>query len=68
MIWLDGEMLKGGYSLIRTVKQEKTARWLLIKTRDGTMQENQDIVETRPLSIKTGRSLDEIQNSAEIVA
>jgi len=63
-IWLEGQKLRGGYSLIRTGGGRKNDRWLLIKNKDGAMHEDEELTETETASVKTGRSLDEIQDNA----
>ncbi len=63
-IWLEGQKLRGGYALIRTGSGEK-ARWLLIKMDDGEADSQRDPVDEEPNSVKTGRSMEEIQQSLE---
>lgn len=58
--WLEGQKLKGGYSLIRTGKG-KDNRWLLIKMNDDEADAHRDPVNTQPKSVLTGRTLDEIR-------
>ncbi len=58
-VWLNGRKIKGGYALIRT-GGGKDARWLLIKMSDDQADARRNPVSTQPLSVKTGRSLDEI--------
>lgn len=66
---LDGEKLHGGWMLVRSrMRGGKEGRqWLLIKERDDEAQatKNGDIVETRPLSVATGRDLDQIATDAD---
>ena len=61
---LDGEKLHGGWHLVRMRRRpnEKRDNWLLIKQHDeGAREEgDKDILEEKPLSVKTGRTLDEI--------
>jgi bifunctional non-homologous end joining protein LigD len=62
---LDGEKLKGGWTLVRTNgARSKTTKpqWLLIKERDAAARTSKaaDILEARPLSVASGRDLDEI--------
>jgi bifunctional non-homologous end joining protein LigD len=61
---LDGEKLHGGWHLVRMRRRpnEKRDNWLLIKQHDeGAREEgDKDILDERPLSVKTGRTLDEI--------
>ena len=61
---LDGEKLHGGWHLVRMRKRpgEKRDNWLLIKQHDedARTERDKDILEEKPLSVKTGRSLDQI--------
>jgi bifunctional non-homologous end joining protein LigD len=62
---LDGEKLHGKWHLIRTKGDDKN--WLLFKSRDDAANENVDITEERPESVKTGRTIDEIASDADAV-
>jgi len=64
-IWLEGEKLRGGYTMIRTGSSEK-ARWLLIKMDDEEADPHHDLIAEEPNSVKTGRSLDDIRQTTEI--
>jgi len=61
---LEGEKLKGTWHLVRMAKRprEKQESWLLIKAEDGCArsEDDPDILDEVPLSVKTGRSLEEI--------
>lgn len=60
---LDGEKLMGGFSLIRMRKtEEKKPMWLLIKERDefARSPDDEDVLTSAPLSVKTGRTLEQI--------
>jgi len=61
---LDGEKLHGGWHLVRMRRRpnEKRDNWLLIKQHDDSArtEQDKDILEEKPLSVKTGRTLDEI--------
>jgi bifunctional non-homologous end joining protein LigD len=62
---LKGEKLQGGFALIRLggrrAREEGEKAWLLIKERDGHAREGApELTETRPESVATGRSLEEI--------
>jgi bifunctional non-homologous end joining protein LigD len=61
---LEGEKLHGGWHLVRMRRKgrEKHEPWLLIKAHDETARapRDPDILEEKPLSAATGRSLDEI--------
>ncbi len=61
---LDGEKLKGRWHLVRMASKprEKRENWLLIKGSDAfaRTQNDPDILEERPESVKTGRKIAEI--------
>jgi len=61
---LDGEKLRGTWHLIRMAKRprERQESWLLIKADDAyaRTQDDPDILEEEPLSVKSGRSIEEI--------
>jgi DNA ligase D-like protein (predicted 3'-phosphoesterase) len=54
--WLEGEKLRGGWTLQRTSAGAKP-QWLLIKRRDEGADALRDPVGTQPQSIRTGRTL-----------
>jgi bifunctional non-homologous end joining protein LigD len=61
---LEGAKLHGGWHLVRMRRRpgEKRDSWLLIKQHDDDAREegDKDILVERPLSVKTGRTMDEI--------
>lgn len=61
---LEGEKLRGTWHLVRMAKRprEKQPSWLLIKAEDAhaRSENDPDILEEAPLSVKTGRSIEEI--------
>jgi bifunctional non-homologous end joining protein LigD len=61
---LDGKKLRGGWYLVRMRKRpgEKRNSWLLIKQHDEAARSgrDKDILKERPLSVKSGRTLEEI--------
>src|SRR5215831_17498155 len=61
---LDGEKLRGGWHLVRMHRRpgEKRDNWLLIKQHDDAERSasDKDILEEQPLSVATGRTMDEI--------
>jgi bifunctional non-homologous end joining protein LigD len=61
---LDGEKLHGGWHLVRMHRRpgEKRDNWLLIKQKDEAARSprGKDILEEQSLSVKTGRSMEEI--------
>jgi bifunctional non-homologous end joining protein LigD len=66
---LDGEKLHGGWHLVRMHRRrgEKRDNWLLIKQKDEAARSprDKDILEEQSLSVKTGRSMDEIAGGAK---
>ena len=61
---LDGEKLHGLWHLVRMARRrgEKRDNWLLIKAHDAAAREagDKDILEQKPRSVVSGRSMDEI--------
>ena len=61
---LDGEKLHGRWHLVRMRSRDKDRHenWLLIKGKDEELRSgrSRDILEEEPLSVATGRSMDEI--------
>jgi DNA ligase D-like protein (predicted 3'-phosphoesterase) len=57
--WLEGEKLRGGWTLQRTGGGAKP-QWLLIKRRDEGADARRNPVSTQPESVKSGRTIDEI--------
>ncbi|WP_138934062.1 DNA ligase D [Roseovarius arcticus] len=64
---LQGQRMKGGWTLVRMRKMatEKRENWLLIKERDDYATDDADaLTSDTELSIKTGRTMDEIATDA----
>jgi bifunctional non-homologous end joining protein LigD len=58
---LNGKKLSGGWTLVRLAgRGEKRENWLLIKRRDEAAQSRGEIVEQRPESVASGRTIEEI--------
>jgi DNA ligase D-like protein (predicted 3'-phosphoesterase) len=55
-----GSKLAGGFALTRTGER----RWILVKTRDATARPGSDIVAERPVSVRTGRTWEEVAAEA----
>jgi len=64
---LHGEKLSGRWHLIKTKPQGKQESWLLFKGRDDAANERIDIVDQRPESVITGRTVEEIAANPERV-
>lgn len=64
---LDGFKLKGRFSVVRPSKQErgKHDQWLLIK-RDDAFASEENIVETRPRSVLSGMTVDELGKADQL--
>jgi DNA ligase D-like protein (predicted 3'-phosphoesterase) len=57
--WLEGEKLRGGWTLQRTRGGAKP-QWLLIKRRDEGADARRDPVGTQPESVVSGRTLEDL--------
>jgi len=57
--WLDGEKLRGGWTLQRTHGGAKP-KWLLIKKRDEGADARRNPVSTQPESVLSGRTIEEL--------
>jgi bifunctional non-homologous end joining protein LigD len=68
---LDGKKLHGGWHLVRMHRRpgEKRDNWLLIKQHDDAERGagDKDILEEEPLSVASGRSMDEIASRSKKV-
>jgi bifunctional non-homologous end joining protein LigD len=64
---LDGQKLKGRWHLVRTKPVGAQEQWLLFKGRDEIANDNLDIVSSRPESVISGRTVDEIAGDADRV-
>ncbi len=58
-VWLEGEKIRGGYSLVR-FRGGRGEGWLLVKMDDGEADARKDLTSTEPRSVLTGRTLEEI--------
>jgi DNA ligase D-like protein (predicted 3'-phosphoesterase) len=58
-VWLEGEKLRGGWTLQRTHAGRKP-QWLLIKRRDEGADARRNPQSTQPRSVKTGRTVEEV--------
>ena len=58
-VWLDGEKLRGGWTLQRTDRGSKP-QWLMIKRRDEGADARRDPERTQPESVKSGRTIEEV--------
>ena len=61
---LEGDKLHGGFHLVRTKnRSEKQKAWLLFKSKDGHARTGGAAETLSPTSVKTGRSLAEIEQT-----
>ena len=58
-VWLEGEKLRGGWSLRRMKGQEKES-WLLMKRRDDQADPGADPVTERPESVVSGKTIEDL--------
>jgi bifunctional non-homologous end joining protein LigD len=58
---LHGDKLHGRWHLVRTKPQGKQESWLLFKGRDEEADDDADIVEEKPKSVLSGRTLEQIE-------
>jgi DNA ligase D-like protein (predicted 3'-phosphoesterase) len=57
--WLEGEKLRGGWTL-RRIRGGKKPQWLLIKRRDDEADARRRPTSTQPESVVSGRKIDEL--------
>ena len=58
--WLEGEKLRGGWTLRRTHEGAKP-KWLLIKRRDDEADARRRPTSTQPESVVSGRTIEEVE-------
>jgi DNA ligase D-like protein (predicted 3'-phosphoesterase) len=58
-VWLEGEKLRGGWTLQRTHAGSKP-KWLLIKRRDEGADARRNPQSTEPESVKSGRTVEQV--------
>jgi hypothetical protein len=62
--WLEGEKLRGGYTLQRTRGGDKP-QWLLIKRRDEGADARRNPVSSEPASVLSGRTVEDIASEEQ---
>ncbi|HEY1274910.1 MAG TPA: DNA polymerase ligase N-terminal domain-containing protein [Thermoleophilaceae bacterium] len=58
--WLEGEKLRGGWSLRRTGAERDREKWLLVKRRDKEADARRNPVSTQRESVVSGRTIEEV--------
>ncbi len=58
---LEGEKVKGEFALVRTKHEGKQENWLMVKMKDSFANPEYDIVTDLPLSVKSGKSIEELE-------
>jgi bifunctional non-homologous end joining protein LigD len=59
---LHGEKLKGAYALVQTKFQDSKKNWLMIKMKDKEADPELDIIEAHPQSVKSGKTIKEVES------
>jgi DNA ligase D-like protein (predicted 3'-phosphoesterase) len=59
-VWLEGEKLRGGWTLQRTRAGAKP-QWLVIKRRDEGADARRRPTSTQPASVKSGRTVEQVK-------
>ncbi|MFW5972600.1 MAG: DNA polymerase ligase N-terminal domain-containing protein [Bacteroidota bacterium] len=62
-LWLDGEKLEGGFSLVRINKEKD--HWLLSKMDDEHADARRNPVSTEPESVLSGKTIEDLEREAE---
>ncbi|QYK50274.1 MAG: DNA ligase D [Anaerolineales bacterium] len=57
----EGQKIKGEFALVRTKYEGKQENWLMVKMKDSLADPEYDIVSELPLSIKSGKSIEELE-------
>jgi DNA ligase D-like protein (predicted 3'-phosphoesterase) len=60
-VFLEGQKLRGTWALTRFRGQDQ---WLLVKTKDDKADARRNLVKSRPESVKSGRTLEEVAAEA----
>jgi len=58
---LDGEKIQGGYAMAKTGKQNGQDQWVIFKLDDEAADARRNPTSSEPDSVKTGRSINEIE-------
>jgi len=62
-VWLEGKKLRGGFALIRTrgKQRREEENWLLIKISDELADAGRHVVQERPESVLSGKTIEELK-------
>jgi bifunctional non-homologous end joining protein LigD len=63
-VWLEGRKIRGGFALNR-FQRDRQDQWLLVKIKDKEADPNYDPLTTRPQSVLTGRTIENISEDEE---
>ena len=64
-VWLHGQKVSGGYVLLKMDGRGR-GNWLLIKMKDDEADARRNPVSTENQSVKTGRTMDEIEAGVKV--
>lgn len=56
----DGEKMKGEFAFVRTKYEGNKENWLMVKMKDAAADPEYDITADLPLSVKSGKSIEEV--------
>jgi bifunctional non-homologous end joining protein LigD len=56
----DGEKMKGEFAFVRTKYDDSKDNWLMVKMKDAVADPEYDITIDLPLSVKSGKSIEEV--------
>lgn len=65
-VWLEGDKIHGGYAFTRTKLRGEPKNWLLVKVDDEAADRRRNPVSTRPESVLTGRTVDEVASDGDL--
>ena len=64
-VWLEGEKLRGGYSLVHARLRGEDKNWLLVKEDDEGADARRNPVSTEPKSVLSGKTVSEMAKAVE---
>jgi DNA ligase D-like protein (predicted 3'-phosphoesterase) len=60
-VQLEGRKLRGTWALTRFRGRDGKDQWLLVKTKDDSADARRNLVKSRPESVKSGRTIEDVQ-------